>query len=542
MLRLPGGKALAGKTAYAMSCVAASLVLVVAGVGYYAQSQADSFGQSGVLAGGPSTGAMNILVMGLESRTYWSGKPLPRDLEDIMHIGDTGGDATNTLILIHVFAGGQKAIGFSIPRDDYVQMAGTMDYDGITTSKIDNAYGYAMAAKMSQLAQTNASMPWWEQNYEGNEAGRQATVDTVEALTGQQINHFAELNLDGFYQLAQEFGGIDVCVKPYDGGTNLADANSGANLKAGYQHLDAAQALSFVRERDDLPEGDLDRTARQQAVLDYVLWKFKTDGMFSDIARLSSLLSFASNYLITSKGWKLLQFAGEMDALDGQNLTFHTLPITGNEDVPAIGDVNTVDVPAIQAQVAAAFAQPPGGSANTAAEGMGSKAVPRSALARKASVKAPAERAPAQPAVRVPAASTVTVDVYNGGAPPGSAGAVSSALHARGYMPGAVMNAADKQSPTTVSYGAGTAAGAALIASDLGVTATATNSVPAGHVQVILGESYASLPAALGTSSSPPSPRAAISSAASAAPSFTTANGTSVTVKPNAEYGIPCVY
>ncbi|HEY6789935.1 MAG TPA: LCP family protein [Trebonia sp.] len=542
MLRLPGGRVLAGKTAYAVSCIAASLVLVVAGVGYYAQQQADSFGQSGVLAGGPSTGSMNILVMGLESRTYWSGKPLPRYLEDIMHIGDSGGDATNTLILIHIFAGGQKAIGFSIPRDDYVQMEGTMGYDGITTSKIDNAYGYAMAAKMSQLAQQDPSMPSWESNFEGNEAGRQATVDTVEALTGQKIDHFAELNLDGFYQLAQGFGGIEVCVKPYDGGTNLTDANSGANLKVGYQHLDAAQALSFVRERDDLPEGDLDRTARQQAVLDYVLWKFKTDGMFSDIARLGSLLSFASYYLITSKGWNLLEFAGEMDALDGQNLTFHTLPITGNKSVPAIGDVNTVEVPAIQAQVAAAFAKPPGG---TTSGGTGTAAAGKGGAGSSSAKKQPAKRA-----VPVPPASSVTVDVYNGGAPAGSAGAVSSALKGKGYVPGAVTNAPSQQSLTTVGYGAGTSANAALIARDLGVRATASSSVPAGHVQVILGGSYASLPAALGSSGAAGSPSAAGSSSAqspgtassSAPPSYTTANGASLTVKPNAKYGIPCVY
>ena len=31
-----------------------------------------------------------------------------------------GGQDTNTLILIHIFAGGQKAVGFSIPRDDWV--------------------------------------------------------------------------------------------------------------------------------------------------------------------------------------------------------------------------------------------------------------------------------------------------------------------------------------------------------------------------------------------------------------------------------------
>jgi len=33
----------------------------------------------------------------------------------------------------------------------------------------------------------------------------------------------------------------------------------------------AADVLAFVRERDNLPNGDLDRTHRQQAVLDYVI-------------------------------------------------------------------------------------------------------------------------------------------------------------------------------------------------------------------------------------------------------------------------------
>jgi LCP family protein required for cell wall assembly len=527
-----GAMTLTGKVAYTMSCIVASLVLVLSGVGYYAVTEADLFGQSGVLAGGPSTGPMNILVMGLESRTYWSGKPLPRSLADVMHIGTVGGNATNTLILIHVFAGGQKAVGFSIPRDDYVQMVGTMGYDGITMSKIDNAYGYAMAAKMSQLAQTNPSMPSWQRNYYGNEAGRQATVDTVEALTGQKIDHFAELNLDGFYQIAQVFGGIEVCVKPYNGGTNLTDANSGANLKVGYQHLGAAQALSFVRERDNLPGGDLDRTARQQAVLDYVLWKLKNDGLFTDIGRLNSLLSFASNYLITSAGWNLLQFAGEMDALNGQNLTFHTLGITGNENLPGAGDVNTVSVPQIQAQIAAAFSQPPG---DTTAAGTSGTGTSNSSNAKKAAAK---------PAVAVPPASGVTVDVYNAGAPGGSAGIVSSALHAKGYLTGTVTNATSSQSLTSVSYGAGTSANAALIAGDLGVTAKASSSVLAGHVLVTLGASYSSLPAGLGGSASPASTAASTPTPTSAPtpPTFTTTNGASVNVTPNAKYGIPCVY
>jgi LCP family protein required for cell wall assembly len=416
-------------------------------------------------------------------------------------------------------------VGFSIPRDDYVQMQGTLGF-GTSMSKIDNAYGYAMAARIGQLQQSSPSMPSYQQNFEGNEAGRQATVQTVEALTGQKIDHFAELNLDGFYMLAQAFHGIEVCVKPVNGGTNLTDANSGARLKAGYQHLSAAQALSFVRERDNLPQGDLDRTARQQAVLDYVLWKLKTGGVLGDVGSLNSLLNFASGYLITSKGWNLLQFAGEMDALNGQNLTFHTLPITGNENVAGIGDVNTVDPAAIQAQVAAAFSRPPGGTATAAAA--------------KSSAN-PARNAPVKPAVPVPPASSVTVDVYNAGTTTGLAGDVSRALVTKGYKAGAVATASAAQSLTTVTYGTGASANAALIAKDLGVTATPGSSVAAGHVQVILGRATTALPAALG-GAKPAATAASSSPAAASTPSYTTTNGASVTVRANAKYGIPCVY
>ena len=36
---------------------------------------------------------------------------------------------------------------------------------------------------------------------------------TVEKLTGVHIDHFAEVNLDGFYQLAKVLGGVEVCLK-----------------------------------------------------------------------------------------------------------------------------------------------------------------------------------------------------------------------------------------------------------------------------------------------------------------------------------------
>ena len=108
------------------------------------------------------------------------------------------------------------------------------------------------------------------------------------------IDHFAEVNLAGFYALAQALGGIEACLKSCHGGQNLHDANSGFNQPhAGYVFLSPAQALAFVRERDNLPNGDIDRTHRQQAVIDYVVWKIAHEGVFGDLGQLTSLLDVA---------------------------------------------------------------------------------------------------------------------------------------------------------------------------------------------------------------------------------------------------------
>ena len=127
MPRSGGGIGIAGKAGYAVACVLAAVVLVVSGLAYYLKNQVASIGGSDVITGGPQTGAMNILLMGLESRTDYDGNILPADLLAAMHAGSVqgvengvGGQDTNTLILIHIFAGGQKAVGFSIPRDDWV--------------------------------------------------------------------------------------------------------------------------------------------------------------------------------------------------------------------------------------------------------------------------------------------------------------------------------------------------------------------------------------------------------------------------------------
>jgi len=335
-------------------------------------------------------------VMGLESRTNYEGQTLSPALLAAMHAGSVNGvnndgvgsQDTNTLILIHIFAGGNRAVGFSIPRDDLVTYPHT--YDGQTKGKIDGAYAYAYTQYISDNIGKESHSALY---LHANQAGQSATIATVQAVTGQHIDHFVEVNLAGFYYLAAAFGGIEVCIEPapaqggFPAGGNLvdlpyagapfSDSNSGFdaykdgyNAKKGgaqYLHLAAAQSLAFVRARDSLPGVDLGRTKRQQATIDYVIYELKHDGAFSDLGKLTSLLGAANQYLITDAGFNLLDFTTDVAALSGQNLNFTTLPYTPQNNVPVPGypgpqDVNIINVPAIQRLVADAFNQQPNAS------------------------------------------------------------------------------------------------------------------------------------------------------------------------------------
>jgi LCP family protein required for cell wall assembly len=518
---MPGsrsGMAIAGKAGYAVCCILSALILVGSGFAYYVRAQVDAIGGSNAISGGPQTGPMNILLMGLESRTDWAGNILPPDLLRALHAGSyqevlngTGGQDTNTLILIHIFAGGNKAVGFSIPRDDWVTFP--KPYDGQSQGKIDQAYGLAWAQSLSKTV--NSKMSRNARYKMANEAGQLAAIDTVQALTGVHVDHFAEVNLAGFYELAKSFGGIEACLKSWNGGQNLHDANSGFNQKhAGYLHLSAKQTLAFVRERDNLPNGDLDRTHRQQAVIDYVIWKLGHQGIFTSIGQLSSLLSVAKRYVITDEGWQLLDFASEMKSLTGSHLTFITAPVITTDGHMDGQDVNLINPAAIKKEVRRTFYPP--------------------------ASKRPAAKGPVPGQSTVPSLSPgqTTVDVLNGGAPAGMAGAMSRALTAAGYQKGRVANTSP-QANTQVLYGAGAKASAGKIAGAFqGITATASSSVAAGHVELLLAADATVVPANLGTASAPPpSPSSTPTSSSNDGQA-----GKPVKVKSNARYGIPCVY
>ena len=454
---------LLAKAGYPLACVLATVVLAASGFGYVIVRDVNGIGGSHAIVSGPSTGPQNILLMGLESRRDWNGNILPQSILKELHAGSrrgiayegVGGNATNTLILIHLFAGGRKAVGFSIPRDDWVTFADTVGQQ--QAGKIDQAYGVSLYYEEGALRQKYPNMSYDRIAFLGNEAGRAATVATVEKLTGVHIDHFAEVNLDGFYELAKVFGGVEVCLKHA-----VRDSYSGANFRAGLQHLNAAQALAFVRQRHGLPNGDLDRTHRQQAFIDSVMHQLRTGGVLSDLTKLGALLSVAKRYAITDADWNLLDFAAQARGLTSGNFVFHTLPIAGYQVING-QDANVINPRYIKAIVKAAFAHPPHDSKQR-------------------------HHRPERTGGATRAVKPATVDVYNGGTTPGLAGRVSAALVSAGYKAGRVGNT-PYRSATAVLYGAGASSSGTLIARDFGVTATASSSVAPRHVQVLLAGS-----------------------------------------------------
>jgi LCP family protein required for cell wall assembly len=316
------------------------IVVLSLAFGLFAKTAGSAIPRSHALKGAAQSGGgdTNILLIGLDSRRANDGSNLPRKLLDFMHVGSSsqvGGYNTNTMILIHIPADGKKAVAISIPRDDYV------DVPGQRPKKIKEAYGYAKYNSESALYKQGVKNPELESL--SREAGRTATIKTISQFLQVPIDHFAEVNLVGFYDLANAVGGIQVCLNKAVNDSQY----SGAVFPAGLQTITGVDALKFVRQRHGLPNGDLDRTHRQQAFITGVITKFRTQGIFGDIGKLSSLLNVAKKDVVIDSGWDVLGFLPQAKALTGGNITFHTLPIEGYAMING-QSVNKVDLPTVR--------------------------------------------------------------------------------------------------------------------------------------------------------------------------------------------------
>src|SRR5215218_4474239 len=119
---------------------------------------------SAALGGGGEDGAIDILLVGLDSRTDAHDNPLSADELATLRAGDDEATNTDTIILIRIPNNGKSATAISIPRDSYVQAP------GLGKTKINGVYGQTREIKRTSLVQAGASAT--EAAATGTQAGR----------------------------------------------------------------------------------------------------------------------------------------------------------------------------------------------------------------------------------------------------------------------------------------------------------------------------------------------------------------------------------
>jgi LCP family protein required for cell wall assembly len=453
--------------------MASTLVMVLTGTawGLYRDVTA-GISTTDVIAGGGDGGDLNILLVGVDSRTDAHGNPLPPEVQRMLSSGpDTGVLNSDTIILLHVPEGGGAATAFSIPRDAYVNIP------GYRRDKINAAYPATKALAAERLVADGVKDP---QRIEAEAAkeGRSTLIRTVEDLTGQTVDHYAEVNLLGFYNLTTAIGGVDVCLRKA-----VDDPLSGAHFPAGPQTISGPDALAFVRQRHGLPDGDLSRIRRQQVFLAAVADRILAGGTLSDPARLGALIGVAQQSLVIDEDWDLLGFARQAADLAAGNLQFVTIPTSGRES-NARGDVVLVDPRAVEEFI--------------------EQRIREQAAAAEAAVQAAAVQAAVPPPPADLVASRYVVDVRNGSEQGGIAASVADHLRNLGFARGTVANTAATDT-SVVRYTGPDGDAAHAVAEQLGDIGTEQDSsVTRGHLKVVLGADFD--PAVVPADKAPPAP------------------------------------
>ncbi|MFC9439040.1 LCP family protein [Nocardia sp. NPDC057030] len=373
----------------------AVVVLVITGFAWHSVdsliSNIERIGGLGL--GGGRDGAVDILLVGVDSRTDAHGNPLSDRERALLHAGDEVGTNTDTIVLIRVPNDGRSATAISIPRDSYV------DIPDLGKGKINSAYG---ATKETQrLKLINQGVPEADADKQSTKAGRQALIKSVANLTGISVDHYAEVSLLGFVLLTDAVGGVEVCLN------NAVDEwMSGADFPAGRQRLDGPSALSFVRQRHNLPRGDLDRIVRQQVFMAQLVGQVLNAKTLGNPGRMKQLSDAVGRTVVLDDDWDVLAFLQQLQDLSGGQVKFETIPVTDLNYMTTSGEsVVRVDPKSVKDYVGSLVGGKPAESDEPALD-----------------------------------PATVTVSVYNASGVGGLAGQVAQALSGKGFREGVVGN------------------------------------------------------------------------------------------------------
>ena len=421
----------------------------------------------------PLDGAVDMLLVGIDSRVDAYGHPLSREVLDLLNAGDSDGERnTDTMILVHIPVDGTRAIAISFPRDSWVELAGDFGHH-----RLNSAFAYAYNNAREELG--NKVRTEKELDAKATVIGRKNLIATVQTLIGKAvtIDRYAEVNLASFYEITKAIGGVDVCVKKA-----TEDPLSGAQFIKGVQTIAGRKALAYVRQRHGLPNGDLDRIVRQQTFLGALANKVLSADMLTSPDKARQLVAAVQKSVVLSNGWELSTFAAQMSGLSASGIDFYTIPVVGETNIGG-ADVLEVD----QKQVARFVRSLTGDEQDDPATS--SSAPPPVTTTTTTTPPGKPGKTPDEGAR--PSLGLVTVDVRNGSTTSGLAATVRDDLAEKGFNPGDVGDT-DVQRASVIRYAPGDKNLAQYAADQLGGTFSLLQDpgLAAGRLTITVGTSY----------------------------------------------------
>ncbi|MFG2435134.1 LCP family protein [Streptomyces sp. NPDC048508] len=338
--------------------------------------QATDIGDSGK-DGFSKDEAFNILIIGTDKRTG-KGNEGYGDKNSVGH--------ADTNILLHVSKDRTNATAMSIPRDLVVDIPECK-------TKLDD--GTEKVIPPTRNVRFNTSLGQEDRN-------PGCTMDTVKAVTGISVDHFAMVDFNAVKTLTSAVGGVEVCLAK-----DVDDPDSHLKLSAGKHTIEGEQALAFVRTRHSFGnQGDLDRIKVQQQFMASLMRKMSSGDTLTNPKKLIDLAEAATKALTVDTGiakvTTLKDMALELKKVPTKNITFTTVPVIDN---PADGVIHKTVI------VNPTTSQP---VFDAIKNDVSFTAVKQKAKKEKAEVAARLKGSRSS-------ASDIRVDIYNGGAEAGSA-------------------------------------------------------------------------------------------------------------------------
>jgi LCP family protein required for cell wall assembly len=273
-----------------------ALVAVTAG-GFYLQSRLKEVRRVAPAGLTPASGrAMTVLMVGSDSRTG-----LEPGQESF---GTIAGQRSDAIMLLRVDPSVDQATVLSIPRDLYLPIAGTGK-----SNRINTAYA----------------------------GGPDRLIQTITTGLGIPIDHYVEVNFDGFRGIVDAIGGLNINF-PAPARDILAELNVPT---AGCVHLDGRQGLAYVRSRHyeflengrwkTDPTSDFGRINRQQDFIRRMIKKAISAGARNPFTANKLLDSFVEEVVLDSEmgTTDLLRLGMSFRSLGDGGIEMLTIPTVG---------------------------------------------------------------------------------------------------------------------------------------------------------------------------------------------------------------------